>query len=967
MQQRASFVSVQRATGRPENASQDSGPPDQTRPPTQRTAYPADRANDGLHDQWGGSRPGRYSRFTPRQETDETGQSSALVDGAEDDGRPPDVGFRPREESDVLSIRRNCSPGNLQQAWNDFLKTYPSADCRPLLEPRLSDLNLLTGGKVFMLMLNDITKELCKGAPVPVTPTEVLFRYEQLGLREKFARFNLEDLDRDGERTPRMSLGAMWWGTFQILTDGLVTQLAEPSPQSQRVDLVLGELLSVWKLFFQLNGSQKGSLKEIEDKWSLPSPDTLELSMNTSAASLDLPKRLQFYHPRSLGSPVHGFSAVIIFNLLKDNSPLAATISDALRAHGAPFMELLVHVFPGAKMSTIFKHLDVSRYLRDLSDDFRNKIADLIKFTPSDALAIIGPQNLAQSTTTSTSPDTAPPATATEIDVPDEMPTTPKREGAKPSGPGDPAAQEEFMLKRIERAATETTKLAGVEALWVNAVRTYTTNQATQIPLVIYNAFLTSYLQLFAADRTVEVWNHMIRHNLQPTVTTWTAMLTGCVKARDKDGLNATWKRMIQARVQPDVYAWTTRIHGLISLKFVNEGFAAMDEMGKQWLAADRASQSLKKGARKTKINNVPNTFPKPTIEVVNGAASAFNDLANMSFDQRSTLIRKVLQWASNFAIQPNAQTYNILIQLHMSANDYATVFKLTRQMKREGIEGDIATYTMLMRASLSNIASLAPAEQKERVMSLLQDFENMGLKLNAYTYGSTIDQLLRQPVPNFNAVQAVVAHMQARDLVPSPHIYTSLIMHYFQESPPNIEAVDALWARIISTRGTPIDQKLFERLIEGYAQVDEVGKMMAILNRMGKKGMVPAWNALTAVLECLVRAEDWERVDSLMMDVQQGKGVAKGGVLGGRNGEDYFLRRARAMGLMRVPGEEQAPVREELGQQPLIRRVQNSGKRVREQDVVEQNAQYEEQVPQEQWAREDENGENGSVGGVPL
>jgi pentatricopeptide repeat protein len=876
-------------------------------------------------------------------------------------------------------------------------------------------MNILKSGKVFKYLLDEMTRGLRVGAAVPATPTEVLYQYEHLGIWEKFKDFGQEAEYSNVLRYAPSSIRYMWRSTIGILTDGLVLELARPSLQSERVELILGELLSVWKLLFQLKGPRDVRSEAIEESWSLPSPDTLELSMNNPSASLDLPRRLQVYHPKCAGTPAHGFSAVLIFSLLKDNSPFAVTISDAVRAQAAPLMELMVHVLPGARMSSIFPHLEHSTDLRELPDDFRKEIINQIRISPHDALNIIGPQTLAKpaskpaprpasrpAPTAATPNPVSPAATSEDVvgedlvgeDLLEETPIAPRREGAKPSGPGDAAAQEEFFLKRIERQATEATNLAGVEALWTNAVRTYTTKQKTQIPLVIYNAFLTSYLRLFAADRTVEVWNHMIRHEVQPNVTTWTAMLTGCTKARDKEGLNATWKRMIQARVQPDVYAWATRIHGLIALRQVNDGFAAMDEMGKQWLAAERASQSLKKGPKKTKSKTVPNTLPKPTIEVVNGAASAFNDVRNLSFDQKSTSIRKILQWASNFAIKPDTQTYNILIQLHMSADDFPTVFKLTRAMKAEGIEGDIVTYTMLMRASLNNIASLAPAEQEERVMSLLSEFDNLGLKVNAYVYSSTIDQLLTQPVPNIPAVQSLVAHMQSRDLIPSPQIYTSLITHYFKQSPPDIEAVDALWSRIISIRGTPTDQKLLERLIEGYARVDEVGKMMAVLNRMSKRGMVPAWYALAAVLECLVRAEDWERVEQLMKDVTEWQGVAKGGVLGGNNGQNYFFRQARALGVLGMQGGGsnawlenprldvgEARIRQgPIGEQPehdsgqkIERRGEEAagqeafGEGVKEQDVVEHNAQYEEQVPQELWAREDEDGENGSVGGVPL
>jgi pentatricopeptide repeat protein len=77
------------------------------------------------------------------------------------------------------------------------------------------------------------------------------------------------------------------------------------------------------------------------------------------------------------------------------------------------------------------------------------------------------------------------------------------------------------------------------------------------------NLFILIYMTLRQPNLAIDVWNHMLKSGLQPSLQTWDAMLSGCKASRDWKTLEVVWKRMLASGAQPDAVCWTTRISGL--------------------------------------------------------------------------------------------------------------------------------------------------------------------------------------------------------------------------------------------------------------------------------------------------------------------------------------------------------------------------------------------------------------------
>jgi pentatricopeptide repeat protein len=778
---------------------------------------------------------GRYSRLVDRVEDNEGYERSpAATYQVNADGHSQGPAVA------IQGALKEGRLGRLDKAWALFEENYTSRDCKALTDPPEGDIALLADGKLFADLLHRINGAFCNSRfPPPTTPSAVLFKYEQLGLARP-------------EHWIRQ--------TLVYLTHKTIFAINTPTG-SRDLPSLLSELLSVWRLFFQCKGG-KADLESTRKDWNLPAVENMPQSYDHR----DFGLRLQEYHPKHVGNPSLGFCAAYFYTLSE-----ALSTMETLRVEAEPFIQFLGRVLAGASVVPVFKHLQIVRDLKSLPKEVLDEITREIDTAPSNALVTIGSQGATLGSSAATTPE---------------------------------ANLEIWNLKRISRAVLSKQSAGVLNFLWEDIQRVYTKNGKPAIPRKIYNAFLSGYLIHLQPQRSVEVWNHMIAHGVQPDVESWAALLHGCERAQDLDGFNAMWTRMLNSGVEPDVYVWTTRVHGLFHLRQINAGLAALDEMGRRWLSAETPVDGLRnhKGAKKASQNTkVVNKHTKPSIEVINGAITALVqiDTRHIRHEKRVEYVQKLLGWARNFSIKPDAITYNSLIQLYLRAGDYTTASKVLRQMENDGLAADVATHTMLISTSFSNgsFNNLTPSQQTSKILTLLNDIEASGIKLNDHVYSTAIDRLLKK-FSNHDAVRSVINHMHERNMVPSAYAYTSLITYYFQQQPPPMPAIDSLVNQFFTSHRVPTDQVLFDRTIEGYASHDETGKMMSVLTRMSKHGTLPGWHALTVVIDALVRDGDYNRARQIVRDVERESGVGQGGVVGSMAGEKRFFHVARQLGV---------------------------------------------------------------------
>ena len=401
----------------------------------------------------------------------------------------------------------------------------------------------------------------------------------------------------------------------------------------------------------------------------------------------------------------------------------------------------------------------------------------------------------------------------------------------------------------------------------------------------LFAQFLSAFFALRCSEQAVSVWNYMVRSGHNPTPKHWHAMIAGCTKSKDLVSMQTMWSNMLAAGIEPDMLLWTARINGLIICRKWQLGLQALEELGRMW----------KSEAAKAPEHRSKNDASSPSVVPINAVVRSLISIGKLDIAQSA------LNWAKSQSIPLNTQTFNILLRPAVRASDTSKVQSILSQMHAHSCSPDVATFTIIINGLLSNpspsFQPQSPADQQSAVSQILADMEAAGLKANAYTYGTMLHGLLDDPL-KLPAARAVLDHMAANKVKPSPHIYTILLTHYFSTTPPDLPAIEGIWRRIKLERAM-VDPIFYDRMIENYARIGEVEKMLFFLRKMPQEGKSPGWPALGAVFEALVKAEEWESVRELIKDVEdESEGLLRYGT-GSRRGREEFWEMAREVRAM--------------------------------------------------------------------
>ncbi|KAL8644538.1 MAG: hypothetical protein Q9210_007207, partial [Variospora velana] len=444
------------------------------------------------------------------------------------------------------------------------------------------------------------------------------------------------------------------------------------------------------------------------------------------------------------------------------------------------------------------------------------------------------------------------------------------------------ARQVTTIIKYIERAV-QRYDVAQVGIQWRKYQQTLAQVELDhQSQEGIYTHFLTAYCALARQEQAVTVWNHMVDANIMPNERHWNAMLKGCFKARDVTSLQEVWSNMIASGMEPDTVLWTTYIHGLIVCGKWQRGLQLLDELGAKWTAA-RKRQSNPKDIASAAMEEQPLSTEydpsKPSLAPVQAA------LTGLTAIQHHELCPPILDWAKSHSLALTTEIFNILLGPAVRSGDPKQVARIFSLMNANACAADEVTYMILLNGHMSStdssFALLSSEEQQDSIFRILDDMTANGISMDRRTYSTILQGLLRsQPNDNDtkppndnsnnknNAAQAVLQHMSRNNVTPDSYMYHILVIHYFSLSPPDLAAIENIWARIKVERPS-LQSIVYEKMVEGYAKVGAVEKMLFFLRKIPREGKSPRWRCLVDVLNTLIAEGEWGLLGDLVADVE--------------------------------------------------------------------------------------------------
>jgi pentatricopeptide repeat protein len=423
-------------------------------------------------------------------------------------------------------------------------------------------------------------------------------------------------------------------------------------------------------------------------------------------------------------------------------------------------------------------------------------------------------------------------------------------------------------------------------------------------PIELYEHLMLNFLLLAHPKTAMEVWETMLQSGFSPTVKTYTVMVRGARACHDVNGMKAFWERMRNAGIQPDLPAWTAFIHGLIKLRNVDVGLEAVKEMGREWLAAAQKQASLDQRAasgpnvysppasKESLLAKYPSSIrgvPRPDVTILNCAITALADTT------RESAVSEVVSWAQTFAIEPDLITYNTLLNLAMRRKQTKNATALLARMRDRGITPNGDTWVVLLTSMFYNgfLDEVPRDKQLDKVLTWVNSTKdaNGRTAVDGKAFALIINQFVKQ-LKNPDAATGVLAYMAKNDIKFSVHMATIVLTSYFEEEPPNFQAIDDLYQRLLNgdlngggslrTKGPmdSLDTVFYDRLIEGYARYHSIIGLkpcLDILNRCQREGRKNGWRALEQVARAMAAKDRFDLLTDLVISIRarlkQGRG----------------------------------------------------------------------------------------------
>ena len=402
-------------------------------------------------------------------------------------------------------------------------------------------------------------------------------------------------------------------------------------------------------------------------------------------------------------------------------------------------------------------------------------------------------------------------------------------------------------------------------------------------------SFLDAYFAMRQTELAIEVWNTMIQSGRPLRQEHWLAMVKGATRCGDLSSLETIWQQVQVAGVSRTNAMWTFYLEGLFQWRQGAKAVAVLEEMGQAWKVALTNSRT---NVQEENTSSDPNTTTSqedclPAMGPVNIA------VLGALRGRRKHQAYKILEWAASFGLQPDVRTYRHLLFNAVSHDDVDEVHRLLRDIESDNISPDVEIFTVLMDFAFRNKESdfqlQSPEEQQEIATKVLADMEDAGIEPDMFTYSTLLSGLLKPSCFNITAARAIMEQMVVKGIRISPHIHTILITHYFSLDPPDLPAIDSLWAKIQLERH-PVDHVFFDRMIEEYARIGELEKMLIFLRKMVAMGKLPGWDTLTRILKVLADAQEWGWVQDLLSDVVDERGLLKYGSRHTRGKDDFWM-----------------------------------------------------------------------------
>lgn len=364
----------------------------------------------------------------------------------------------------------------------------------------------------------------------------------------------------------------------------------------------------------------------------------------------------------------------------------------------------------------------------------------------------------------------------------------------------------------------------------------------------IFDYFIFAFTSVRRPRQAAEAWACMTRLHIKPTIRSWTSLLEGCRRIRDHVSMENVWRKLASTGIPLDATVWTSRINALIECGQVQMALKALIEMAASW-----------------KQEPDPITGAKFPIAPINAAVAGLIRLRG-----GSPAARRVLDWATEQGAKPDVITFNTLLRPFVKNGETSQIEHIFEMMKKQKVEADAGTFTVMLDGLFSEYKKDDPEEQKQAVKQLFDHMEAMGIALNMDTFAKMLHLLLHDNDYKRASANAILDYIKSRGLKPSTYMYTILVSHYFSRNPPDLQAVNELLDGMSAIQHENLDRVFWERVVRGYTVAGELTRAFDVFDKVANLGLALTLFTLEDLLRAVIRSGQMDSAKRLVDTVKR-------------------------------------------------------------------------------------------------
>lgn len=260
-------------------------------------------------------------------------------------------------------------------------------------------------------------------------------------------------------------------------------------------------------------------------------------------------------------------------------------------------------------------------------------------------------------------------------------------------------------------------------------------------------AFMKMFNTLNLTSEAQGIWNTLINSGIHPSTNAWNNLLVTVSKTRGPFAKRLGQVEYVKSKIpSPDDQTFATLIRVYTTLK----EFEKVEEIAKD----------------------------KMDISIVSQAY-----LQSLASRGDFSVVEQFLTTLKKRNIQLNQTSYNMVLAAALRQGHSEKIPELMKDMKREGIKPDIATYTIVMDHNLKELASRGEVFTDHAFELFFEELAQNGIKPNQFTFTAIMDNLAKNG--SVEAAESFFSYLQAKKMA-SPVSYISLITSEFEAGRPS-------------------------------------------------------------------------------------------------------------------------------------------------------------------------------------